>query len=162
MAEDEQEQEVHEDRADRLSRRRKDRSQRDESQPDGKRSTENAENIDNMNKSSNIAKTDGSESSGDTSSSENPSESVSLSKTTKEQMMHLPKDQYKRLHHLYTRMKADYEYKFDGDFEMNRQYFPVVLRYGLDQFEEQSAEEIRRDLAEFGGDQSVSEDEADD
>lgn len=159
MTEDEQEQEVQEDRADRLSRRRKDRSQSNEFHPDEDRSAENTDDID---KPDSTVKTDKPESSGDTSSSENPSTSVSLSKTTKEQMMHLPKDQHKRLHHLYTRMKADYEYEYDEDFEMNRQYFPLVLRYGLDQFEEQNAEEIRQDLAEFGEDQSGSGDVTDD
>jgi hypothetical protein len=154
MSEDEQEPE--EDRAARLSRRRKDRSGSDGSQSTEERSTGNTDDMDGLD---DTVKTDKPESSDDTSSSDDQSEPVRLSQTTKEQMMHLPKDQYKRLHHLYTRMKADYEYEYDEDFEMNRQYFPVVLRYGLDQFEEQSAEEIRRELAEFDGSQSAPEEE---
>jgi hypothetical protein len=154
MNEDEQEPE--EDRADRLSRRRKDRSGSDRPQSIEERSTGNTDNTDNT------VKMDNPESSDGTSNSGNPSESIRLSQTTKEQMMHLPKDQHKRLHHLYTRMKAEYEYEYDDDFEMNRQYFPLVLRYGLDQFEEQSAEEIRRDLAEFAGSQPAPEEEHND
>jgi hypothetical protein len=138
MSEGEQEQEQQGDRADRLSRRRKDRSQSEPSQSDEKDNTDNT------------VKTDNTEKPGEPSDTENPSESTRLSQTTKEQMMHLPKSQHKRLHHLYTRMKADYEYEYDDDFEMNRQYFPLVLRYGLDQFEERSAEEVRQDLIDFG------------
>lgn len=154
MSEDEQD--LQEDRADRLSRRRKDRSGSDGPQSIEERSTDNT---DNMDSADDTVKTDKQEYSDNTSSPDNPSGSVRLSQTTKEQMMHLPKDQHKRLHHLYTRMKADYEYEYDEDFEMNRQYFPLVLRYGLDQFEEQSAEEIRRDLAQFDGSQSAPEEE---
>jgi hypothetical protein len=131
------------DRAERLSTRRKDRSQDEAPQSDGEDKTDNTDNT---------VKTDNTEEADKASNSEEPSESARLSQTTKEQMMHLPEDQHKRLHHLYTRMKADYEYEFDEDFELNRQYFPLVLQYGLDQFEQRDAEDVRRDLVEFGDD----------
>lgn len=128
------------DRADRLSNRRKGRSQDDTSQSD----TEN--------KTDNTVKADDTEGTDGPSNTEEGSKSARLSQTTKEQMMHLPEDQHKRLHHLYTQMKADYEYEFDEAFELNRQYFPLILQYGLDQFEKRDAEEIRHDLVEFGDD----------
>lgn len=118
------------DRADRLSRRRKDRSQsRDEASSNNKFKTDNADNTGDTDNTSNIG---------------------TLDENTKTQMMHLPEEQHKRLMHLYTRMKADYEFEFDDEFEKNRHYFPLVLQYGLDQFEDRDAAEIRQDLVEFG------------
>jgi hypothetical protein len=120
------------DRADRLSRRRKDRSQsRDDASPDN---TFKADNTDNTS---------------DTDNTDNASNVGTLDENTKTQMMHLPEEQHKRLMHLYTRMKADYEFEFDDEFEKNRHYFPLVLQYGLDQFEERDTAEIRQDLVEF-------------
>lgn len=115
------------DRADRLSRRRKDRAQSDE--------TDNTVKTDN---------TDETEEDGDT---VNPSKSVSLTESRKEQMMHLPEDQHKELHHVYNRLKADYEYEFGEDFEMNRHYFPLLLQYGLEQIEKRDLENLQRDLS---------------
>jgi hypothetical protein len=131
------------DRADRLSSRRKGRPHDDTPQSDEEDDTDNTVKTDN---------TDNTGKSDETSDAGNSSESARLSQTTKEQMMHLPESQHKRLHHLYTRMKADYEYEFDEDFELNRQYFPLVLQYGLDQFEQRDAEDVRQDLVEFGED----------
>lgn len=120
---------MNDDRADRLSRRRKDRSQsRDESSLDNTFKTDNTDNTSDTDNASNIG---------------------TLDENTKTQMMHLPEEQHKRLMHLYTRMKADYEFEFDDEFEKNRHYFPLVLQYGLDQFEERDAAEIRQDLVEF-------------
>lgn len=84
-----------------------------------------------------------------TDSTDNTSNVGTLDENTKTQMMHLPEEQHKRLIHLYTRMKADYEFEFDDEFEKNRHYFPLVLQYGLDQFEDRDAAEIRQDLVEF-------------
>lgn len=120
------------DRADRLSRRRKDRSQ-----SRGDTSSDNTFKTDNTDNTSNTDNTD------------NSSNIGTLDENTKTQMMHLPEEQHKRLMHLYTRMKADYEFEFDDEFEKNRHYFPLVLQYGLDQFEERDAAEIRQDLVEF-------------
>lgn len=123
------------DRADRLSRRRKDRSQsRDEASLDKTLKTDNTDN------------TDGADNIDD---SDNTSNVGNLAENTKTQMMHIPENQHKRLMHLYTRMKADYEYEFDDEFEKNRHYFPLILQYGLDRFEERDATEIRQDLIEF-------------
>lgn len=130
--------EPQEDRAGRLSRRRKDRTQlRDATSSDN---PDEADEVDNTVNTDNIDTAD------------EPPEPVRLSQSTKGQMMHLPEDQHKRLHHLYTRMKADYEYEYDDDFEMNRHYFPLVLQYGLEQFEERDADVIRQGLIDFGDD----------
>jgi hypothetical protein len=127
------------DRADRLSSRRKNRA----SQSDGGNDSDETDNTDNT------VKTDNTGGGDDIDGADEESESLQLSHVTKEQMMHLPESQHKRLHHLYNRMKADYEYEFDDDYEMNRHYFPLVLQYGLDQFEDRSVEEIRQDLSDF-------------
>lgn len=116
------------DRADRLNRRRKDFSQSDDSSPD---------NTDNTVKTDNTAGEAESDS----------AQSLSLTDTRKEQMMHLPEDQHRDLHRRYNRLKADYEYEFGGDFELNRHYFPLVIQYGLDQMSQQDIETIRDDLS---------------
>lgn len=139
-----QETDAEADRAERLSRRRKDRSQSRDGSPDN---TVKTDEVDDTNKMSGIDDTDNVDNKDAT---DELSEPIKLSQSTKEQMMHLPADQHKRLHHLYTRMKADYEYEYDEAFEMNRHYFPLVLQYGLEQFEEREADDIRQDLAEFG------------
>ena len=133
------------DRADRLNRRRQDLSQSDDSSSDGEDDAVKTDNTDNTEKTDNG---DGTETSAESGSAG----SLSLTDSRKEQMMHLPEDQHKRLHHLYTRMKADYEYEFGEDFELNRQYFPLILQYGLDQFEQRDAEDVRQDFVEFGDD----------
>lgn len=127
------------DRADRLSSRRKNRA----SQSDEGNDSDETDNTDNT------VKTDNAGGGDNIDGADEESESLQLSHATKEQMMHLPESQHKRLHHLYNRMKADYEYEFDDDYEMNRHYFPLVLQYGLDQFEDRSVEEIRQDLSDF-------------
>ena len=132
------------DRADRLSRRRKDRGQ--------SRDSDNIDNTVNTGKTGEIDEVDKTDGVDEKDSADEPFEPIKSSQSTKEQMMHLPEGQHKRLHHIYTRMKADYEYEYDEAFEMNRHYFPLVLRYGLEQFEERNAEDIRQDLAELGED----------
>ena len=127
------------DRADRLSSRRKNRKQ--ESKEADSDNQDNAVETDETVKTDHTDKTDKQDDTG------NRPQSVSLTESRKEQMMHLPEDQHKELHHIYNRLKADYEYEFDEGFEMNRHYFPLVLQYGLEQVKQRDLEDMKRDLS---------------
>ncbi|QSG13944.1 hypothetical protein [Halapricum desulfuricans] len=63
--------------------------------------------------------------------------------------MYLPETQTKELRRLYNVLKAEYEFKYDDDFEKNRHFYPLVVQYGLEQLDELSASEIRTRLEEI-------------
>lgn len=117
------------DRADRLSKRRQERSgtERNASDRDNTENTRNTDNADNTDKTQD-------ETTGP------------LEETTENQMMRLTKDQYREMHHVYQRLKADYEYEFDEEFELNRHFFPLVLDHALDKLRECDANGIREQL----------------
>jgi hypothetical protein len=57
--------------------------------------------------------------------------------------MYLPKSQKKELERLYNILKAEYEYEYDEEFEKNRAFYPLVVKYGLDSLESLDASELR-------------------
>jgi len=63
--------------------------------------------------------------------------------------MYLPETQTKELRRLYNVLKAEYEFEYDDDFEKNRHFYPLVVRYGIEQLDELSASEIRARLEEI-------------
>lgn len=63
--------------------------------------------------------------------------------------MYLPENQHRRLNHVYNRLKADYEFEFDEDFEKNRHFFPLVVEHGLDTLDGLSADEVRDRLTDL-------------
>lgn len=145
-------------RADRLRTRRKDRSRdRDAESSDTDATdttaetanTDNTDNTDNTVKTDNTPQTDNTSNGGEPDDASNTSQSVGLSQTTREQMMHLTEEQHKELHHVYTRMKADFEYEFDQNFELNRHFFPLVLRHGLDDLLEMDSSTVHDELVEM-------------
>jgi hypothetical protein len=60
--------------------------------------------------------------------------------------MYLPKSQKKELERLYNVVKAEYEYEYDEEFEKNRAFYPLVVKYGFDSLEGLDASEIRERL----------------
>ncbi|EMA09283.1 hypothetical protein [Haloarcula marismortui] len=60
--------------------------------------------------------------------------------------MYLPKSQKKDLERLYNILKAEYEYEYDEEFEKNRAFYPLVVKYGLESLEGLDASEIRERL----------------
>jgi len=60
--------------------------------------------------------------------------------------MYLPKSQKKDLERLYNILKAEYEYEYDEEFEKNRAFYPLVVKYGLDSLEGLDASDIRERL----------------
>ena len=134
----EQEQEQEEDRADRLSRRRKGRGESD--------TDTTTDDIDETVNTVSTDKTDNTDQPGNTSDT---SESVGLTETKKTQVMHLSETDHKELHRVYQELQMDYEYEFEGDFELNRHFFPLLLRHGLPALRDFDAEEIREKLVEL-------------
>jgi len=64
--------------------------------------------------------------------------------------MYLPEAQTKDLRRVYNILKAEYEFKYDTEFEKNRHFYPLVIQYGLDSLDGMDASEIRNKLREFG------------
>ncbi|MFB6161696.1 MAG: hypothetical protein ABEJ61_11075 [Haloferacaceae archaeon] len=63
--------------------------------------------------------------------------------------MYLPEDQVKRLRRQYNVLKAEYEFEYDEEFEKNRHFYPLVVRYGLERLDELDTAEIRSRLTEL-------------
>lgn len=63
--------------------------------------------------------------------------------------MYLPETQAKDLRRLYNVLKAEYEFKYDDEFEKNRHFYPLVVRYGLEELGDLDASEIRTRLEEI-------------
>ena len=60
--------------------------------------------------------------------------------------MYLPQSQKKELERLYNMLKAEYEYEFDEEFEKNRAFYPLVVKYGFESLDGLDASEIRERL----------------
>jgi hypothetical protein len=63
--------------------------------------------------------------------------------------MYLPESQTKEMRRLYNVLKAEYEFKFDDEFQKNRHFYPLVIQYGLDSLDGLDAPEIRAHLEEI-------------
>jgi len=92
--------------------------------------------------------------SGDTAASESEdTENAEDGSSVKEEQigtyMYLPESQTKELRRHYNILKAEYEFKYDEEFEKNRHFYPLVIRYGLDSLEELDAAGIRNHLEEM-------------
>lgn len=60
--------------------------------------------------------------------------------------MYLPESQKKEVERLYSILKADYEYEYDEEFEKNRHFYPLLIKYGLDGLDSLDASDIRTRL----------------
>lgn len=63
--------------------------------------------------------------------------------------MYLPETQTKDLRRVYNVLKAEYEFKYDTEFEKNRHFYPLVVQYGLDSLDGMDAAEVREKLQTF-------------
>jgi hypothetical protein len=90
----------------------------------------------------------------ETSEPSKPSEPSKLSKqedgSVKDQQkgtyMYLPESQHKELSRLYNVLKAEYEYEYEREFQKNRHFYPLVIKYGLDGLDSLDAEGIKERL----------------
>jgi len=60
--------------------------------------------------------------------------------------MYLPQSQKKELERLYNMLKAEYEYEYDEEFEKNRAFYPLIVKYGFESLDGLDASEIRERL----------------
>jgi len=60
--------------------------------------------------------------------------------------MYLPERQAKDLSRRFNVLKAEYEFEYDDEFEKNRHFYPLVVKYGLDDLDGLEASEIRERL----------------
>ncbi|WP_277543296.1 hypothetical protein [Haloarcula laminariae] len=60
--------------------------------------------------------------------------------------MYLPQSQKKELERLYNMLKAEYEYEYGEEFEKNRAFYPLVVKYGFESLDGLDASEIRERL----------------
>jgi hypothetical protein len=63
--------------------------------------------------------------------------------------MYLPESQTKELRRQYNILKAEYEFKYDEEFEKNRHFYPLVVQHGLESLEKMDASDIRTYLEEI-------------
>ena len=63
--------------------------------------------------------------------------------------MYLPETQTKELRRQYNILKAEYEFEYDEEFEKNRHFYPLVIKYGLESLEDITAPEIKTRLEEI-------------
>lgn len=81
--------------------------------------------------------------------SENDESAASVKDTQVGTYMYLPRDQKKEIERLYTLLKAEYEYEYEQGFEKNRHFFPLLVKYGLDQLDGSDVSEIQAKLSEI-------------
>lgn len=60
--------------------------------------------------------------------------------------MYLPEHQHQELSRQFNLLKAEYEYEYNEEFEKNRHFYPLIIRYGLDSLEGLDASEIQEKL----------------
>ena len=60
--------------------------------------------------------------------------------------MYLPERQHQELSRQFNLLKAEYEYEYNKEFEKNRHFYPLVIKYGLESLESLDASEIQEKL----------------
>ena len=93
-----------------------------------------------------LSEASGSASDGRAESDESDESGASVKDTQVGTYMYLPRDQKKEIERLYTVLKAEYEYEFERDFEKNRHFFPLLVKYGLDTLEGSDVSEVQTKL----------------
>lgn len=89
---------------------------------------------------------DSSESSGPTSSESAEQSGGSVKDDRVGTYMYLPESQQKELNKVYNQIKAAYEYEYDTEFEKNRQFYPLIVEYGVRSLESLDVSEIQEKL----------------
>jgi hypothetical protein len=87
--------------------------------------------------------------SGSTDTDESGEETHSVKEEQIGTYMYLPETQTKELRRQYNILKAEYEFEYDEEFEKNRHFYPLVIKYGLESLEDITAPEIKTRLEEI-------------
>lgn len=127
------------DRSERLRQQRKESQER--VQEDSLSETAEPAEVDKPSKSAKPDKPDKPDESGD-----GDTDDGSVKDEQVGTYMYLPKTQKKELERLYNVLKAEYEYQYDEEFEKNRAFYPLVVKYGFESLDGLDASEIRERL----------------
>jgi len=118
------------DRAERLRRRRQ--QSKDKAQPSERDETDKQSNTSQADKQSKPSKQ----------SVEDETDESSVKDEQVGTYMYLPKWQKKDLQRLYNVKKAEYEYEHDTEFEKNRHFYPLVVKYGTASLDDAEPDQI--------------------
>lgn len=128
------------DRVNRLrSRRQKTREAGEQSEPDESSDTSEASKPSKTGETSEQSETD------DASETDGTSVKDELVGT----YMYLPESLKKDIDRNYTKIKADYEFEFDEEFEKNRHYFQLIVLHGFGTVRNTDTEGIREMVQEL-------------
>lgn len=64
--------------------------------------------------------------------------------------MYLPAAQKKEMERVYGLLSTQYEYEYDEEFEKNRHFYPLLVRYGLDELDGSDPAALRERLDDVG------------
>lgn len=128
------------DRSERLRKRRKQSQDRVRDGSDGE--SDDISEPDEQSKPSKLSKKD------ETAESDSRTDADDGSVKTEQvgTYMYLPQSQKKELERLYNVLKAEYEYEYDEQFEKNRAFYPLVVKYGFESLDEFDISEVRERL----------------
>lgn len=66
--------------------------------------------------------------------------------------MYLTDEQKKDMNYLFNQIQTEYEYQYDEEFEKNRHFYPLVIKYGLESLDGLDVSEVRKRIEEMGTD----------
>jgi hypothetical protein len=133
------------DRADRLRQRRnkaKERAGKDESELSKPSETDKQAETSKQSGSSKSSEPDKTDETGER-------DEQSVKEDNEGLYMYIPGAQKAEVGHVYNACKAAYEREFDREFEKNRDYYPLVIEFGLEQIDDADAEELDELLNEL-------------
>lgn len=138
------------DRSERLrKRRRQSMAEEEPATPRGKnspRKDDNGTHPSNQNTSAEQTTSTSTDAGRNGGSTDSENGTVSVKEEQTGTYMYLPKSQTKDLRRLYNVLKAEYEFRYDEEFEKNRHFYPLVIQYGLEELDGMDASEIRTRL----------------
>ena len=126
------------DRSERLRKRRKQSQERARDTGDGSSERDEQSQTDKPSKQSELADSDAAE-----------ADDGSVKQEQVGTYMYLPQSQKKELERLYNVLKAEYEYEYDEQFEKNRAFYPLVVKYGFESLDSMDISEIRERVSEL-------------
>lgn len=62
--------------------------------------------------------------------------------------MYLAEEQKKDVNYLFGQIQNEYEYEYDEEFEKNRHFYPLLVKYGLEQLDSWDIQTVREKLQE--------------
>ena len=126
------------DRSERLRKRRKQSQERAKDTDDDSSERDEPSQTDNSSKLTDLDDSDAAE-----------ADDGSVKQEQVGTYMYLPQSQKKEIERLYNVLKAEYEYEYDEQFEKNRAFYPLVVKYGFESLDSMDISEIRERVREL-------------